>query len=656
MVPVHLVKIGALALVLGGAASASALVPVRPSADVVGTAGSEVALRRAPRRIALFIGISDYKNFALDGPAGQTDLEGPANDVERMQKSLRRWGFGAAGDTRVLLDRAASKQGITDAFRWVSEQATDPSDVVVIYYSGHGSYADDRDGDEAAGLPGDTKDEGLVPWDAADIHDPDQLVLDDQIRIGLKSIRTPNVTLVVDACYSGTLTRGAGDAKLARPRGPKPSESGAAGAGLDLLTTPGHTLLTAASAREVAEELPFRAEDRVFGVFTYHLSRALDGAGPNARYDELMQQVRAQVSGSMVPQTPQLEGQSGARLFHVQGDVARRPFAVVTSRPGQQHVQLDIGAVHGVRRTALYDVHGPGEMTFRGKPIAQLQVDSVADRVSYARTIDPVALPNGARAVLARVPRGAKALEKLPIYVHPGAAAALPAVRALDFVQVVRDSSAADTHVRAAAPGVQVAVRGIPIPTTDGATGATEICGSLTRAYSIASMDLLRNDQPQLDFDVQVRVVESGRAPSDARTTVDTAYVGKHYDIYARVEAPDNSTFYLSAAAEGYTSSPMVLYPRREVMNQPFPLNQWVRILPRVPMEDPAGVEVIKVVIDSNQFDLHGLVDALPGCDRSRDGSGQKKGDRWRTDPSPVTGWKAVDHRVIILKSPTAAK
>src|SRR5438094_1554223 len=251
---------------------------------------------RPPRRLALLIGISDYKNFQPDGPPGQSDLNGPANDVPRIKTSLRRYGFDGDSSVRVLLNAQASRQGITDGFKWLAQQATDTADVVVIFYSGHGSFTKDLNGDEALVTPGDTLDEALVPWDAMDIHDPAQLVIDDQIGNWLKALGTTNVTLIIDGCFSGTATRGAEIAPVARPRAaPGNIPSRAAAAAVDVVDNPGYALITASSATDVAMELPLGQDKKVFGVLTYYLTEALDAAGSSSRFDEVMRDVTANV-------------------------------------------------------------------------------------------------------------------------------------------------------------------------------------------------------------------------------------------------------------------------------------------------------------------------------------------------------------------------
>jgi hypothetical protein len=591
-----------------------------------------------PRRIALLIGIADYQHFTLQGSPGQTDLEGPLNDVARLQTSLRRWGFGNLQHTRILTNQQASRAGILQALDWVAAQTTDSADAVVIYFSGHGSFTRDRDGDEGRIAPGDTLDEGLVPWDAKDIHDEGHLVLDDQIRERLAALATRNVTVFLDACYSGTGTRAPGDVPSRRPKGPRgPLTGGGTASGstsLDLLRRPGHTLITAAGAHQLADEQLFRDEQKVFGAFTYHLTRLLDGAHPEARYDELMQEIRLAMSGAFLPQTPQLEGDQAARLFNVRGAVARRPYAVVERSAAG--LVIDMGAVHGVRESSIFDVFPPAEMNFRSQPLTQLRVDSVAATTSYVSAIGGASnFANQARAVLARVPRGAQRLERLPVYVGSGGSRA--SLEKLDFIEIVSDPATTtvrleDTHVK---------VRGAPLPSL---ADDSSLCSKLQRAWAITAFELIQNPQPSGDVSVQLRFVPAGKQPDDRPVSVDTIYVGADYDVYAKVTAPADARLFLTAAVAGYSSPAMVLYPSNDVVSSLVQVNTWNRIF-STGIEKPAGIEVIKVVVGTDPFDFNPLIGTMPQCNQARSA-------RVAWNPGAASGmWRTAEHRLLILGS-----
>jgi hypothetical protein len=72
-------------------------------------------------------------------------------------------------------------------------------DLVVVQYSGHGSFVPDRDGDEPDGL-----DECLCPWDVA-TQGP---IVDDELAAIYKDRpRGVRLLMVSDSCHSGTVAR-----------------------------------------------------------------------------------------------------------------------------------------------------------------------------------------------------------------------------------------------------------------------------------------------------------------------------------------------------------------------------------------------------------------------------------------------------------------
>ena len=75
--------------------------------------------------------------------------------------------------------------------------------MVVITFSGHGTYVPDLNGDEVDGL-----DEALCPYD---MQTSGAALIDDEIH-ALFAARKPGVRLVLisDSCHSGTVTRAAG--------------------------------------------------------------------------------------------------------------------------------------------------------------------------------------------------------------------------------------------------------------------------------------------------------------------------------------------------------------------------------------------------------------------------------------------------------------
>lgn len=156
------------------------------------------AMPAAAEDRALLIGINSYPNRPLNGPL---------NDVALMREVATKELAFAPAQVRVLDETAATKAGILDAIDAWLVAGTGPGDRALFYFSGHGTQIDDLDADEVD----DRLDEALVAID----YDPDSprdgLVIDDEIAAALSRLADRNVTLVVDACYSGTIARAFGE-------------------------------------------------------------------------------------------------------------------------------------------------------------------------------------------------------------------------------------------------------------------------------------------------------------------------------------------------------------------------------------------------------------------------------------------------------------
>lgn len=146
---------------------------------------------------ALLIGIDRYKIPSLN-------LVGSENDVTDMGALLReRFGY-AAENIRTLMHERATRQGILSEIENWLVKGTQPGDRVTLFYTGHGYRVADANRDDDDGL-----DETLVPYDVTiESGQVGNLILDDEIGALLKLMTDRKVTVIVDSCFSGTLTRG----------------------------------------------------------------------------------------------------------------------------------------------------------------------------------------------------------------------------------------------------------------------------------------------------------------------------------------------------------------------------------------------------------------------------------------------------------------
>ena len=185
-----------------------------PGLESRGTrSGCAAALRMAVLAPLLFcagLGPADAGQKALLIGAGEYpylpkkwQLAGPRNDVRLMNDFLvQEWGFSES-DLRVILDKAATKQGMLDALGVWLPEATRPGDRVVIYYSGHGSRVPDENDDERDGM-----DETFVPTDfGRNGKRAEDMLLDDELANMLNRLSDRHVLLIADSCYSGTVTK-----------------------------------------------------------------------------------------------------------------------------------------------------------------------------------------------------------------------------------------------------------------------------------------------------------------------------------------------------------------------------------------------------------------------------------------------------------------
>ncbi|MDI9245960.1 caspase family protein [Marinobacter sp. CHS3-4] len=156
----------------------------------------------AAKNHALLIGVGDY-------PA--QPLEGPKYDVAALKTVLMdKWNF-AESEVQVLLDEEASKNRILSSIDALYAR-TEPGDNVFIYFSGHGTSAQDYE--IRAPLP--TTSGAFIPYDIAGVTSRQELV--EKLVVGRDDLRPRfeqfdsngrHLFVAIDACYSGNTVRGA---------------------------------------------------------------------------------------------------------------------------------------------------------------------------------------------------------------------------------------------------------------------------------------------------------------------------------------------------------------------------------------------------------------------------------------------------------------
>ncbi len=160
-----------------------------------------VALPAPAADRALLIGGGQYQSPTIKA------LPGIDIDIAAMRRVAANLGFAPA-DTRVLLDQAATLSAVQGSLRDWLRDGVGPDDRVLIYFSGHGAQVRDQNGDET-----DTVDEALVAYDSSHVVGADgepgitDVLLDDDFGRLLAAIPSRDILVLVDACFSGTVTR-----------------------------------------------------------------------------------------------------------------------------------------------------------------------------------------------------------------------------------------------------------------------------------------------------------------------------------------------------------------------------------------------------------------------------------------------------------------
>jgi hypothetical protein len=158
------------------AAAAAATVPTRSGKARI------ASVPQIERKIAVFVGINTY------GDKNIPQLENAIPDADAVGKQFaEKLGY----DVRVLHN--PDKAGIIRALNALAGEVSS-SDSVVIYFAGHGYSLEEN---------------GAGYWLASDatVTDPNGWISNSDIARLLAGLRSKQVTLISDSCYSGAFAR-----------------------------------------------------------------------------------------------------------------------------------------------------------------------------------------------------------------------------------------------------------------------------------------------------------------------------------------------------------------------------------------------------------------------------------------------------------------
>lgn len=182
---------------------------VKISIIVISALLIEVQTMNAETKRALLVGISDYGN-AMEDPNRWANISG-ANDVLLLSPLFSENGYTVTS----LVDSQATHANITQALEQLAQDSK-KGDMVYIHFSMHGQPFEDLNGDEEDGW-----DEALIPVDAEmlyaeGVYEGNNHLLDDELEVYFNNIRCKlglegQLVVILDACHSGTASRGDDD-------------------------------------------------------------------------------------------------------------------------------------------------------------------------------------------------------------------------------------------------------------------------------------------------------------------------------------------------------------------------------------------------------------------------------------------------------------
>lgn len=232
---------------------------------------------------ALCVGINNYAGTV-------NDLNGCVNDANDWKQLLTEYGF----KVELVLDFEATRKKILATLEKKLLESQ-PGDVVVFTYSGHGTQVADTSGDEE-----DYYDEALYVYDG--------VLLDDELRAVLdKAPEGVTVNVILDSCFSGTATRLL-NYYNATPRYIKMQD-------IPWNAKPRKRFLKEEEMKELLltgssdDEYSYDAyiEGRYNGAMSYYAIREIRKNKEQA-WENFYKNLRLALPSSPFPQTPQLEG------------------------------------------------------------------------------------------------------------------------------------------------------------------------------------------------------------------------------------------------------------------------------------------------------------------------------------------------------------
>jgi Caspase domain len=399
-----------------------------------------------PPIYALLIGAEFYFPNVLPGGAMFESLKGCVRDVKRVEEELLK-GRLQVPDERILKLHASNRVGNPDAppeppelwptydnivkkFQELRDMA-EPGSQVYIHYSGHGGRTTTKY-KETKG-PGGI-DETLAPINIEDVA-VSRYVRDIELARLLREMADKEllVTLVLDSCHSGGMTRGGGSdlavrgtEKIDDRERKRDKEKSLVATHEQLVETwlgmeaaatrsakatsgwmpeaKGYVMLAACRENESAVEYAFNGTDRS-GALTYWLLHALQELGPHVSWKQVHDRILGKINSQFVRQTPQVEGEVGRSVFGLEQIPPAYAVRVLQYDAANASVQLNTGQALGAAKQSGFAIFPTGTTDFTkvGQHLALAEISKLGASTSWAKITkgaDGLNLKGGEPAVM----------------------------------------------------------------------------------------------------------------------------------------------------------------------------------------------------------------------------------------------------------------
>ena len=352
---------------------------------------------------ALIVAIGNYPDPPRNGWKPINSL----NDIPLIKNALVASQQFSEKNIRVLTDSLATRKGIIDALDKLIASAG-KGDVVVVHFSSHGQQLEDDDNDEIDGM-----DEAIVPYGAVYSADPekyaqaasgylrDDLFGEKVIELRNKLGKNGDLLVIMDACHSGTGTRGIETAKIRGGNIPMASkkintgnpsavkengvfkEGATAKLSSDAAT---FVLISGAQAKENNFEC-YDDNENAVGSLSYSFSKTLASLKGNVTYRSLFALIENIMLEKAPNQKPVMEGDGIDReLFGGKYEKQQSYFSIDRSLSKNGLVAVNAGFVSGITRGSQINFYPSGTTNTVGKkPINSGKVISVTSFTSMVK-------------------------------------------------------------------------------------------------------------------------------------------------------------------------------------------------------------------------------------------------------------------------------